>query len=87
MLKENENNLESLIKNCPGNQNDLFDMQEKYSELKGKLDIYNRSNEEIKKNIKLIEELSIELKPKKEEFNKLDNEIKRIKVDVLEIER
>ena len=87
MLKENENNLESLIKNCPGNQNDLFDMQEKYSELKGQLDIYNRSNEEIKKNIKLIEELSIELKPKKEEFNKLDNEIKKIKVDVLEIER
>ncbi|MBX9136921.1 AAA family ATPase [Clostridium sp. K12(2020)] len=87
LLKENENNLESLIKNCPGNQNDLFDMQEKYSELKGQLDIYNRSNEEIKKNIKLIEELSIELKPKKEEFNKLDNEIKRIKVDVLEIER
>ena len=87
LLKENENNLESLIKNCPGNQNDLFDMQEKYSELKGQLDIYNRSNEEIKKNIKLIEELSIELKPKKEEFNKLDNEIKKIKVDVLEIER
>ena len=87
MLKENENNLESLIKNCPGNQNDLFDMQEKYSELKGKLDIFKRSNEELLKNKDAIEVLSKDLEPKKEEYINLENEIKKIKIEILEIER
>ena len=87
LLKENENNLESLIKNCPGNQNDLFDMQEKYSELKGKLDIFKRSNEELLKNKDAIEVLSKDLEPKKEEYINLENEIKKIKIEILEIER
>ena len=87
LLKENENNLESLIKNCPGNQNDFYDMQEKYSELKGKLDIFKRSNEELLKNKDAIEVLSKDLEPKKEEYINLENEIKKIKIEILEIER
>lgn len=87
LLIENENVLESLVKNCPGNQNDLFDMQEKYSDLKGKLDIFKRAKEEILKNKDAIEELTKELKPKKEEYINLDNEIKKLRVDILEIER
>ena len=87
LLIENENVLESLVKNCPGNQNDLFDMQEKYSDLKGKLDIFKRAKEEILKNKNAIEELTKELKPKKEEYINLDNEIKKLRVDILEIER
>ena len=84
---ENERALEKLIKNCPGNQNDLFDMQEKYSELKGKLDIFKRSNEELLKNKDAIEVLSKDLEPKKEEYINLENEIKKIKIEILEIER
>ena len=87
LLIENENVLESLVKNCPGNQNDLFDMQEKYSDLKGKLDIFKRAKEEILKNKNVIEELTKELKPKKEEYINLDNEIKKLRIDILEIER
>ena len=59
LLVENEETLEKLIKNCPGNQNDLFDMQEKYSELKGKLDIFKKANEELLKNKNAIELLNI----------------------------
>ena len=87
LLKNSENNLEELIKNCPGNQNDLFDMQEKYSELKGKLDIYNRAKEDIKRNNDLINELEEYLKPKNEEYINLENEIKKLKLNILEIER
>ena len=87
LLIENERALEKLIKNCPGNQNDLFDMQEKYSELKGKLDIFKRSNEELLKNKDAIEVLSKDLEPKKEEYINLENEIKKIKIEILEIER
>ena len=58
LLIENESGLENLVKNCPGNQNDLFDMQEKYSDLKGKLDIFKRAKEEILKNKNAIEELT-----------------------------
>ncbi|WP_294129055.1 SbcC/MukB-like Walker B domain-containing protein [uncultured Clostridium sp.] len=87
LLIENESGLENLVKNCPGNQNDLFDMQEKYSDLKGKLDIFKREKEEILKNKNAIEELTKELKPKKEEYINLDNEIKKLRVDILEIER
>lgn len=87
LLVENESNLKKLIENCPGNQNDLFDMQEKYSDLKGKLDIFKRAKEEILKNKNVIEELTKELKPKKEEYINLDNEIKKLRIDILEIER
>lgn len=87
LLIENESILENLVKNCPGNQNDLFDMQEKYSDLKGKLDIFKRAKEEILKNKNVIEELTKELKPKKEECINLDNEIKKLRIDILEIER
>ena len=87
LLIENESILENLVKNCPGNQNDLFDMQEKYSDLKGKLDIFKRAKEEILKNKNAIEELTKELKPKKEECINLDNEIKKLRIDILEIER
>ena len=62
-------------------------MQEKYSDLKGKLDIFKRAKEEILKNKNAIEELTKELKPKKEEYINLDNEIKKLRVDILEIER
>ena len=61
-------------------------MQEKYSDLKGKLDIFKRAKEEILKNKNAIEELTKELKPKKEEYINLDNEIKKLRVDILEIE-
>ena len=87
LLVENESNLKKLIENCPGNQNDLFDMQEKYSDIKGKLDIFKRAKEEILKNKNVIEELTKELKPKKEEYINLDNEIKKLRIDILEIER
>ena len=87
LLLENEDNLKKLIENCPGNQNDLFDMQEKYSELKGKLDIFKRAKEELLKNKNEIEELTKDLKPKKEKYINLDNEIKKLRVDILEIER
>lgn len=44
LLVENEETLEKLIKNCPGNQNDLFDMQKKNTlNLKGKLDIFKKN--------------------------------------------
>ena len=87
LLKNSENNLEELIKDCPGNQNDLFDMQEKYSELKGKLDIYNRDKEDIKRSNNLINESEEYLKPKKEEYINLESEIKKLKLNILEIER
>ena len=87
LLKNSENNLEELIKDCPGNQNDLFNMQEKYSELKGKLDIYNRDKEDIKRSNNLINESEEYLKPKKEEYINLESEIKKLKLNILEIER
>lgn len=86
-LKDSENKLDELIKNCPGNQNDLFEMQDKYSELKGKLDIYTRAKEDIKKNNDLINKLEEYIKPKREEYINLENEIKKLKADILEIER
>lgn len=87
LLKDSENKLDELIKNCPGNQNDLFDMQDKYSELKGKLDIYNRAKEDIKKNNNLINKLEKHINPKKDEYINLENEIKKLRSDILEIER
>lgn len=87
LLVDNEEYLEKLIKNCPGNQNDLFDIQEKYSELKGKLDIFKKAKEEIVKNKTDIEVLNKDLEPKKEEYINLENEIKKIKIEILEIER
>ena len=87
LLVDNESNLKKLIENCPGNQNDLFDMQEKYSDLKGKLELFKRAKEEILKNKNLIKELTKELKPKKEEYINLEKEIKKIRIDIIEIER
>lgn len=87
LLKENEINLESLTNNCPGNQNDLFDMQEKYSELRGKLDIYNRAKEDIEKGNILINELDEKLNPKTYEYINLDIEIRKLRADILEIDR
>ena len=62
-------------------------MQEKYSELKGKLDIFKKANEELLKNKNAIELLSKDLEPKKEEYINLENEVKKIKIEILEIER
>ena len=87
LLKENEINLENLINNCPGNQNDLFDLQEKYSELRGKLDIYNRAKEDIEKSNILINELDEKLNPKTYEYINLDIEIRKLRADILEIDR
>ena len=87
LLKASESNLEELIKNCPGNQDDLFIMQESYSELKGKLELYNKAKADISSNQKLIKELEEILKLKKEEFANLDSDIKKIKSDLLEVER
>lgn len=87
LLLENENNLKKLIENCPGNQDDLFNMQEKYSELKGKLDIFKRAKEEILKNKNEIEELIRDLEPKKEKYVDLESEIKKLRIDIREIER
>ena len=79
--------MKKLIENCPGNQNDLFDIQEKYSDLKGKLDIFKKAKEEIVKNKTDIEVLNKDLEPKKEEYINLENEIKKIRIEILEIER
>ena len=71
LLKSNEKALEELNKNCPGSQEELF----------------NLSKEDINKNKNLINELEREVEVKKKEFELLENEIKKISSDILEIER
>ena len=87
LLKSNEKALEELNKNCPGSQEELFNLQQKYLELTRKLDIFNKSKEDINKNKNLINELEREVEVKKKEFELLENEIKKISSDILEIER
>ena len=87
LLKSNEKALEELNKNCPGSQEELFNLQQKHLELTRKLDIFNKSKEDINKNKNLINELEREVEVKKKEFELLENEIKKISSDILEIER
>ena len=42
LLKSNEKALEELNKNCPGSQEELFNLQQKHLELTRKLDIFNK---------------------------------------------
>lgn len=87
LLKSNEKALEELNKNCPGSQEELFNLQQKHLELTRKLDIFNKSKEDINKNKNLINELEREVEVKKKEFELLENEIKKISSYILEIER
>lgn len=87
LLKSNEKALEELNKNCPGNQEELFNLQKKHLELTRKLDIFNKAKEDINKNKNLINELEKEAYVKKREFELLENEIKKISSDILQIER
>lgn len=85
-LIENKRSLEELIKNCPGNQDDLLELQNIYSESKRKLLDYKAAKAEILKYEGNIIKLSDTLKLSKENNIELLKEIEKLKASVKEIE-
>ncbi|MBX7367298.1 AAA family ATPase [Clostridium chauvoei] len=85
-LGENEKNLEELIKNCPGNQNDLLELQKLNSESKKAWENFNKYNEEIDKYKKDVINYDIFLKENRERHIKLKEEIEVLKADVKELQ-
>lgn len=86
-LKKCELDLKILIESCPENQDDLFNLQEKYTEFKSKLDVFKRLSVNISKNTKLIKDLTEELNVRKENYINLENKLKKLKSELIEVER
>lgn len=87
LLKKCESGLSNLIESCPETQDDLFNLQEKYTGLNGKLDIFKRSKENILKNKSLIKDLDENLNIKKESYINLENDLKKLKDEFIKVER
>ncbi|QAS61776.1 SbcC/MukB-like Walker B domain-containing protein [Clostridium septicum] len=86
VLVENEKSLEELIKNCPGNQKDLLELQKLYSESKKSWIEFNKCDTEINKYKTDILKYSGDLKENKNNKVKIENEIEVLKLKVKELE-
>ena len=86
-LEENEKQYEDLLKNSPGEQNDLVNLNQLIFENDQKWKIYDKSNDEIKESKDQIKALSIEIINKKEEAKRQEEELEKIKNKQKEIMR
>lgn len=79
-LKLKEDELDNLIKNCPGEQEDLLKLQELLTENKEKWNKYNNLNKEIEISKDEINNLNIKISKDKEEQAELEKIIDNLKV-------
>jgi len=86
-LEEHEKQYDYLIKNSPGEQNDLVNLNQLIVENDQKWMIYYKSNDDIKSSEDEIKALNIEITNKKEERKKQEEELERIKDKEKEIMR
>lgn len=85
-LLDNEKAYEELIKNCPGDQNDLLRLQTEYSQSKEKWNEFNRYNDEIVKCQEYINKSAKELDGFKAEKESLEKNIEKLKSNMREYE-
>ncbi|NFN93851.1 exonuclease SbcC [Clostridium botulinum] len=78
-LNKNKDELENLIKHCPGNQEDLLMLQKNLTNCNEKWEKFNEYSDEIKKSKLLIEELEELLKKDKDKKFSIDNEVLDLK--------
>ncbi|OOM74346.1 nuclease SbcCD subunit C [Clostridium puniceum] len=86
-LEENEKKYEYLLKNSPGEQNDLVNLNQLIVENDQKWKIYAKSKNEIKESKVEIKSLSVEIINKKEKVKKQEEELEKIKNKQKEIMR
>jgi exonuclease SbcC len=86
-LEENEKQYDYLLKNSPGEQNDLVNLNQLIVENIQKWKAYDKSNDEIKAAKDEIQSLNIEITNKKEEGKKQEEELEKIKNKQKEIMR
>lgn len=78
-LEENERQYDYLLKNSPGEQNDLVNLNKLIVENEQKWNIYDKLNNEIEESKVQIKSLSAEIINKKEEGKKQEEELEKIK--------
>ena len=86
-LEENEKQYDYLLKNVPGEQKDLVNLNQLIVENDQKWKSYDKSNHEIKASKDEIKALNIEIIKKKEEGKKQEEELEKIKNKQKEIMR
>ncbi len=88
ILLRYEKELNSLILNCPGDQNTLLKLKENLDVTKNKWDKYNEYSALIVSANNKVEELIIQSKSKEKEAHKLNNEISALReyLKILETE-
>ena len=86
-LEENEKKYDYLLKNSPGEQNDLVNLNQLIVENDQKWKIYDKSNNEIEESKVQMKSLSVEIINKKEEAKKQEEELEKIKNTQKEIMR
>ena len=86
-LEENQKQYEYLLRNSPGEQKDLVNLNQLIVENNQKWKSYDKSNDEIKSSEDKIKYLDIEIINKKEEGNKKEEELEKIKNKQKEIMR
>jgi len=86
-LEENEKQYDYLLKNSPGDQKDLVNLNQLIVENDQKWKNFDKSNDEIKASKYGIESLNIEIINKKEEAKKQEEELEKIKNKQKEIMR
>jgi len=86
-LEENEKQYNYLLKNSPGEQNDLVNLNQLIVENDQKWKIYHKSNDEIKASKDEIKALSVKIINKKEEVKRQEDELEKIKNKQKEIMR
>jgi len=86
-LEENEERRDNLLRNSPGEQNDLVNLNQLIVENDQKWKIYDKTNYEIQYAKDEMKSLSIEITNKKEERKKQEEELEEIKDKQKEIMR
>jgi len=86
-LEDNEKQYDHLIKNSPGEQKDLVNLNQIIVENDQKWKSYHKSNDDIKASEDEIKSLNIEIINEKEEVIKQEEELKKIKMKQNEIIR
>lgn len=85
-FEEKEKSLEELIKNCPGNNDDLLAIQKQLSQTTEIWNKYNAVIKEIEDSKKLIGEYTLQLNEENNNKLNLQNNIEVLKIKIKELE-
>ncbi len=77
-LKALKTSLDTINKNCPGDEDKLLELKEKFINGKNKWDRYNELNKEVKETKSRVEKSKIDLVTKKEEETKVKKNLEEL---------